>query len=422
MEKRKFLLLLGANQFQRERALIGAEKVFDGYILTVSSSAPFLSNKCYADVLQSNEREPEILLKDVIQYSKKTNSIPAAVVPLNDFVLNAGLAIAEHFHLPYNSANCITTCRTKDLMKNVLIEAGLPVVPSFRFQTTEEAYNLADKVGYPVVVKPLNFGGSGGVIKVMNKAALKQAITDTFSHIQKYAKRCSLDLNTMLIEPYITTKREISVEVINTPKFCKVVGITDKFLGAEPYFSEIGHLVPSRISEANVINKIIETAQSACTALGIKYGMAHVEMKVDIQKCDVTIIEVGARTAGDGIMDLYEKSMRKNIYGLHCKAFLNTLLDSDIPSKFINGSAIGYLHPNSGIVENIKTTELSPEVLKNVDFISVQAEVGQPVLPPQDFSTRYGFVEYTIWNDPTLKDFDLLKATKKTTEEIFSIQ
>ncbi|MDR3477526.1 MAG: hypothetical protein P4M14_05785 [Gammaproteobacteria bacterium] len=38
---KNFILLLGANQFQRERALIGAERAFKGRVVTTSALAPF---------------------------------------------------------------------------------------------------------------------------------------------------------------------------------------------------------------------------------------------------------------------------------------------------------------------------------------------------------------------------------------------
>lgn len=38
------ILILGANQFQRERALIGIEKATDATIITVASNAPFHFN------------------------------------------------------------------------------------------------------------------------------------------------------------------------------------------------------------------------------------------------------------------------------------------------------------------------------------------------------------------------------------------
>jgi phosphoribosylaminoimidazole carboxylase (NCAIR synthetase) len=419
---KKFILLLGANQFQRERALIGAERAFKGMVVTTSSLAPFHTNKYPSITIFSNENSPEQLLIDVIAFCSKTQMTPIAVVPLNDFVLNAGLKIAEHFELPYNSKNTIATCRTKDLMKSTLISANLPVVQSFRFSTLDEAKELAKKIGYPLVIKPLNFGGSGGVVKVENESELAGIILQTQTHLNKFAKKYDSDFEHMLMESYISIKREVSVEIINTPDFRSVIGITDKFLSQEPYFSEIGHLVPSSFhQDITISNKIKETALRACKALNILYGMAHVEMKVGSDG-EIIIIEIGVRTAGDGIMDLYEKSTQTNIYELHCKAFLNQLSEEDLPKEFISTAAIGYLHPANGIVEEIKPDLLTSADLENVDLISIQTKVGQKIEAAKDWSTRNGFVEYTMPKHHTTNEFDLIETTNAITKKIFSIK
>lgn len=347
--------------------------------------------------------------------------IPAAVIPLNDFVLNAGLKIAEHFDLPYNSNKTITLCRTKDLMKEVLESKNIPVVKSHRFSTIEEAKKLANNIGFPLVIKPLNFGGSGGVIKVENNAELEKNITLTQTHLKMFAEKYDSDADQMLMEPYIQIKREISAEVINTPTFRHVISITDKFLSQEPYFSETGHIVPSLLYRDKCLSaKITEMALKACEALNINYGMAHVEMKIGPDG-EIIVIEVGARTAGDGIMDLYEKSTHVNIYELHCKAFLNQLTENELPKEFFNTSAIGYLHPEKGLIKKINLESLTDTDLTHVDLVAIRTQVGQKIESPKDWSTRYGFVEYTLSDLLYDHDFDLIKTTNTIAKKVFSI-
>lgn len=416
----EFILLLGANQFQRERALIGAEKAYGGKVVTVSPLAPFHTNKYPSTTIFSNETNPEQLLTDLITFINKRKMKIKGVIPLNDFVLNSGSMIAEYFKLSYNSKQTIKNCRTKDLMKSVLLENNLPVTKSYRFTTLGEAKSLAKTIGYPLVIKPLNFGGSGGVVKVEDENELDNKFLLTQTHIKKYAKKYDSDDEQMLIESYIPIKQEVSVEVINTPNFRKVIGITDKFLSNEPYFSEIGHRVPSYLTENKLISiKIEEMALKVCDALNISYGMAHVEMKVGLNG-EIVIIEVGARTAGDGIMDLYEKSTHKNIYELHCKAYLDRLTQEELPNDFFNMSAIGYLHPIKGIIEDIKIESISRDELDNIDIISIQSNVGQRVEPAKDWSTRFGYIEYTL--PISFTNFDVIKKTSSITNKIFSIR
>jgi len=415
------IIVLGANQFQRERALIGAEKTH-AQVVTVSPNAPFHNNKYPSLTILSQETHPEQLLKDVVGFIQKTHLELRAIIPLNDFVLNAGLAVARHFNLPYNEKNTIENCRHKDKMKAILAEANLPIIKSHPFSSVEEAAELASVLGYPVVVKPLNFGGSGGVKKANSIEELKEAITETKAHLLQHAKHYDSDPAQMVMESYVHKDREVSVEVMNTPEFSQVIGITEKYLGEEPYFSEIAHIVPSMLCEQETQSREIgKLAINVCRALNIKFGMAHVEIKLSEDGLDPVVIEVGARPAGDGIMDLYEKSTGVNIYELHCKAYLGCLEKAALPNRFLRSSAIAYLHPEPGVIDSINCQKLNEMDLQYVDLVAIKATQGQEVAIAKNWSTRYGFAEYTFWGRIP-SGFNVVKNTKRMANKIFSIK
>ena len=151
------LLLLGANQFQRERALIGAEKCFDGKIITISKAPPFIVNKYPLITVCSDEGAPSKLCQDVLAFIGRSGLKLKAVIPLNDFVLNAGFAVAQHFGLPYHSKSTIDRSRHKDKIKQTLSAAGLPVVQSLRFSGVEQAQSLAKEIGLSACDKTSGF-------------------------------------------------------------------------------------------------------------------------------------------------------------------------------------------------------------------------------------------------------------------------
>ena len=217
MSNNKCILVLGANQFQRERALIGIEKATDATVVSVSSMAPFHDNKFATKVICSNETNPAELLQAVITFLKRSEMILVAVIPLNDFVLNAGLVIANYYNLPYNSAETINNCRFKNKLKEVLAKENLPIVRSQKFSTISEAEAIALELDFPVVIKPVNFGGSGGVKKVTNFEELRTAIDESKQHLSQFAKKYDSESNIFVMEPYIVRDREVSIEVLNTP-------------------------------------------------------------------------------------------------------------------------------------------------------------------------------------------------------------
>lgn len=417
----KCVLVLGANQFQRERAIIGIEKSTDANIITVSPSAPFHDNKMSAHVIRSNETVPDVLLKDVSDFLQKNEMSLLAVIPLNDFVLNSGLLIAKTYNLPYNNASTIENCRYKNKMKQALANNNLPVAMSYKITSLEEAESIAQKLGYPVVIKPINFGGSGGVKKASCVNELTVAYKEAIKHLSLYAHKYNSESDILVIEPYISREREVSVEVLNTPNEKYVLGITDKYLSCEPYFSEIGHLVPSPLTFDKVPrNVLFDLAKSACEALDIQFGLAHVEIKVNKDGSNPIIIEIGARPPGDGILDLYEKSTRYNFYKSHCESYLGNFLVTSLPKSFICTSAVGYLHPSEGVIDSINY-DMPNELLADVDIIKVNAIAEQVVQNSQNWSTRYGYIEYRL-NEEQAQNFDLITHTQKISNHLFNMR
>ncbi|ASQ45150.1 hypothetical protein [Legionella clemsonensis] len=137
------ILVLGANQFQRERSLIGIEKAINATVITVAPNAPFHENKYPSKVIRSSETNPDVLLQDVQNYLHKSKMHLIGVIPLNDFVLNSGFVIAQFYKLPYNSAETIINCRYKNKLKQVLANANLPVVKSYEISSFKDADGVA---------------------------------------------------------------------------------------------------------------------------------------------------------------------------------------------------------------------------------------------------------------------------------------
>lgn len=414
------ILVLGANQFQRERALIGVEKATDAAIITVASNAPFHGNKFAGNVLCSVETDPGILLQDVEHFLSTTEMNLIGVIPLNDFVLNAGYLIAQKYNLPYNSVETIDNCRSKDKLKKVLAKAGLPIIESYKVSSIEEAISIAQSIGYPVVIKPVNFGGSGGVKKITNEEELIIGFKETMEHLSMFAKKYDADYEHILLEPYFLRDREISVEILNTPSEKYLVGITNKFLSEEPYFSEVGHQVPSDLMFDNDAKELLfSLAKKACLELKINFGLAHVEIKINSNLTKPVIIEVGARPAGDGILDLYEKATRYNFYKAHCETYLGNFNANEFPKGFCSSAALAYFHPEEGFIESINE-DLPRDILKGVDIIKINVQPGQEIKRAQNWSTRYGYVEFTQLNDLS-STFDLISRCKDLTNCIFRI-
>lgn len=74
----------------------------------------------------------------------------------------------------------------KDLTKRLLSDAGLPVPRGDVVRTIEDAVRAAKRIGYPVVVKPLDGNhGRGVTIDLSEPAAVEQAFAEAVRHGRK---------------------------------------------------------------------------------------------------------------------------------------------------------------------------------------------------------------------------------------------
>ncbi len=95
--------------------------------------------------------------------------------------------------------------------KKTAIEIGLPVIPGSEgvLNGVEEALYLADKIGYPVLLKAA-YGGGGKGMKVVNNP---DEMSELFSMAEREAK-VSFGNGALYLEKYLQNPRHIEVQVL----------------------------------------------------------------------------------------------------------------------------------------------------------------------------------------------------------------
>jgi formate-dependent phosphoribosylglycinamide formyltransferase (GAR transformylase) len=188
------------------------------------------------------------------------------------------------------------------------------------------------------------------------------------------------------VEEYIEARQEVSVEVICHEDTQRVIAVTDKYLGDEPYFVETGHSVPSVYQDNLTVRSV---AEKACAALGIRYGIAHVEMRV-MPSGEVRIIEVGARTGGDCIMDLVSRAFGVNPYYLHVQSYLG--ITPSLPERLEPKglAAVAFLKADTGVIRSVSSPKALPESVVNLQVTAKPLDTSHA---PISWKFREGSVE-----------------------------
>lgn len=391
-----YICLIGADQFLRERSLVAAIRYFKEDIAIFSPNAP-MENNPFADIiLPSSPYDVDNALEATVNYFRETGRRPAAVVSVNDFGLNTALKIAEKFDLPSLSEKTILTCRNKYQSKKALSAGGLKVAKIVYFECESELVTAAGEVGFPLVIKPIDFGGSGGVKKAHNLIELKEAFSEAKDLIGKYGSQYN-SKSAFVLESYIAGDAEVSVEVLTGKNVSQALGITYKCLGPEPYFPETGHIFPYQPADEG---KIKDIALKACATLGVNKGIAHVELKKERSSGDWYVIEVGCRPAGDGIIDLVSKSIGKNLYHHHIASFFPNYQDALLPATtYKKKSAIQFITFNeSKVLQNFNSEVIKSFTNPSVKVVSasIKLEAGESVVQVCNWSTRYGHIQYSL--------------------------
>ncbi len=168
----------------------------------------------------------------------------------------------EFLGLPYIGCDVAASAvgMDKAVFKAVMQQAGLPVLPCVTlrarayFADREAAQKrLADEVGFPMVVKPVNLGSSVGITKVSDPQALDDAASLAFSFSDR-----------ILAEPAVSALREINCAVLGDADGCEA-SVCEEPLNADEILS--------------YENKYLGGGKSGKAGQGSK-GMASLDRKI----------------------------------------------------------------------------------------------------------------------------------------------
>jgi biotin carboxylase len=206
-------------------------------------------------------------------------------------VLDAGLLAAE-FGVPGLSAAGVRGCRDKERTRAVLTAAGLHQ-PGFELTTTvEQARAAAERIGYPVVIKPRAMGASIGVVFATNESELDEAfhVALAASQVDPGPYRASA-----IVERYAPGP-EISVDGAVYKGEYLPMFLARKHSSDHPYFEEIGHVVDANdplLDDQDLMRHLARAHE----ALGIENGITHAEVRLTDR--GPLIIEINGRLGGD---------------------------------------------------------------------------------------------------------------------------
>jgi acetyl-CoA carboxylase biotin carboxylase subunit len=163
-------------------------------------------------------------------------------------------------------AETIDKMGNKSKAREIMMAAGVPVVPGSEgsIATIEEAYILADNIGYPVMVKASAGGGGRGIRVVQNKEELPKAYETA-----KAEALGAFGDDTMYIEKFIENPRHIEFQILGD-NYGNVIHLGERDCSVQRRNQKVLEEAPSAVMTETLRKEMGQIAVNASKAVGYK--------------------------------------------------------------------------------------------------------------------------------------------------------
>ncbi|AIG25380.1 ATP-grasp domain-containing protein [Brevibacillus sp. 7WMA2] len=354
----------------------------------------------FAEIMETTDFGYEELEKKMCML-EETYKISAVLSILGLFssagLLGADVAkIAEKRGLPSQDSDALYRTNNKYLMRDALRHAGVLTVDYGLAVDVDSAVAHAERIGYPVILKPINGVASHLILKSHNQ----QEVRDNFTYALQKLPDCNysnlyaschtyatkdgklIDFNPMgcmLVEKYMNG-REASVEMVITEKEIIPLLVHDKLKVTEEKQVFYEHLLvvpPLRFTEKE-IEELKNYAVEAVRAVGLKNSLSHVELRYD-EKLGPQVLEINPRIGGMCVKDSLETMLGFDSVKAQLGIVLGTFELPTLPNQEQTPHAMFTLYPKeSGIlraVNGLEELEKIPGVLRVTQVYPIGAEI-----------------------------------------------
>ncbi|ACX99582.1 acetyl-CoA carboxylase biotin carboxylase subunit [Helicobacter pylori] len=200
--------------------------------------------------------------------------------------------ICSHHSLEFigPSAKVMALMSDKSKAKSVMKEAGMPVIEGSDglLKSYQEAEEIADKIGYPVIIKAAAGGGGRGMRVVGDKSKLKNlylaAETEALS---------AFGDGSVYLEKFINKPKHIEVQIL-ADKHGNVIHVGERDCSVQRRQQKLIEETPAVVLEESVRKRLLETAIKAAKYIGY-VGAGTFEFLLDSNMKDFYFMEMNTR-------------------------------------------------------------------------------------------------------------------------------
>ncbi|MBD1378796.1 acetyl-CoA carboxylase biotin carboxylase subunit [Metabacillus arenae] len=240
----------------------------------------------------TSSKDSYLNFTNIVSVAKLTGS--EAIHPGYGFLAeNADFAeLCKECHVIFvgPSADAITKMGTKDIARETMREAGVPIVPGSKgiIKNAEEALSLAEEIGFPVIIKATAGGGGKGIRVARDEAELKKGI-----QITQQEAATAFGNPGVYIEKYIEDFRHVEIQVM-ADSHGNVIHLGERDCTIQRRLQKLIEETPSPALLPEVRDKMGQAAIKAAKAVNYT-GAGTIEFIFDYKEQKFYFMEMNTR-------------------------------------------------------------------------------------------------------------------------------
>ena len=168
---------------------------------------------------------------------------------------------------------------------DLLKELDIPYPDYGVADDVDEAIKIANRVGYPVLVRPSYVLGGQGMRIVINDKELERHVLNLYKHLPD---------NRVLIDHFLDRAKEAEIDAIFDGEQIHIMGIMEHIEPAGIHSGDSSAVLPTYSLSVDAVNTMVEYAEKLARALNIR-GLLNVQFAIKDNK--VYVIEANPRAS-----------------------------------------------------------------------------------------------------------------------------
>lgn len=215
---------------------------------------------------QPNLGKSYLNIKNIIEaaYIKGADSIHPGFGFLSENSQFAKICEESNIKFIGPKSSVIELLGNKSNAKELMKKAGVPVIPGSNgsVKNLDDAMEIAEKIGYPVMLKAAAGGGGKGIRIVNNKEELESNY-----NIVKQEAKISFNDDEIYIEKFVKNPRHVEIQIL-ADEHGNVIHLGERDCSIQRKHQKIIEETPSTAIDEKLRNKMGEAAVKAAKVAG----------------------------------------------------------------------------------------------------------------------------------------------------------